>query len=48
MLSLFKIWAAENVQSTWNWEMERFIRAKNPQTHKELELAIQEFQSVIA
>ena len=45
MISLFKIWAAAEVQNTWTWEMEKFIRAKNPQTHYELELAIQEYQS---
>lgn len=45
MISQFKIWAAASIQETWNWELEKFIRAKNPQTHHELELAIQEYQS---
>lgn len=43
MLSQFKIWAAANIQENWSWELENFILSKKPQTHHELELAIQEF-----
>ena len=45
MISQFKIWAAANIQENWTWDLEKFIRAKNPQTRHELELAIQEYQN---
>ena len=45
MLSLYKIWAAANLQENWTYELENFILAKLPQTHEDLERAIQEYQS---
>ena len=42
--SLFKIWAAANVQKNWDNELERFVASRNPQTHADLELAIQEYE----
>lgn len=44
MISLFKIWAAAEIQKSWNSEMENFIQSKNPQNHAELESAIREYQ----
>lgn len=41
--SLFKIWAAANVQESWNSDLENFIQSKKPQNHAELEQAIQEY-----
>ena len=42
--SLFKIWAAANVQKNWDNELERFIAARKPETHEALEAAIREFE----
>lgn len=43
--SLFKIWAAANVQKNWDNELERFVASRNPQTHAELELAIRDYET---
>lgn len=47
MKTLFKLWAAINVQSTWNSELEKFITLRNPQTHADLEIAIREYERSI-
>lgn len=44
MLSLFKIWAAANIESQWTQDMENYIMIKKPTTHAELEEAIREYQ----
>ena len=44
MKNLFKLWAAINVQSTWNSELEKFIELRSPQTQADLELAIREYE----
>ena len=44
MKNLFKLWAAINVPSTWNNELEQFITARNPQTIQDLELAIRDYE----
>lgn len=44
MKNAFKLWAAINVPSTWNSELEQFIDARNPQTEQELEQAICEYE----
>lgn len=46
MINLFKIWAAINVPTTWNSELEKFINSKNPTNSAQLEEAIREFQGV--
>ena len=47
MINLFKLWAAINVQSTWNSELEKYIALRNPQTHADLEIAIREYERSI-
>ena len=47
MKNLFKLWAAINVQSTWNSELEKFIELRKPQTHADLEIAIRDYERSI-
>lgn len=47
MINLFKIWAAINIPSTWNSELEKFIQSRNPQTQADLELAIRDYERSI-
>ena len=44
MYSLFKIWAAVAVQKNWDSELERFIAARQPHTHADLESAIKDYE----
>lgn len=44
MTNLFKLWAAINVPTTWNSELEKFINLKKPTNHSELEDVIKEFE----
>lgn len=44
MYSLFKIWAATAVQKNWDSELERFIAARKPQTHADLDAAIKDYE----
>ena len=44
MKTLFKFWAAVNVPTTWNNELEQFINARNPQTIQDVELAIRDYE----
>ena len=44
MKNAFKLWAAINVPSTWNSELEQFINSRNPQTIQDLELAIRDYE----
>ena len=46
MKTLFKLWAAINLPSTWNSELEQFITARNPQTIQDLELAIRDYEQI--
>ena len=44
MLNLFKLWAAINVPSTWNSDLEKFILSRDPKTQQDLELAIHDYE----
>lgn len=46
MINQFKLWAAETISGTWTSEMEKFILAKQPSNHAELDAAIQEFELI--
>lgn len=48
MISLFKMWAAENIQETWNQDLENYIFIRKPQTHAELESTIAEYEERLA
>lgn len=45
MVSLFKIWAAANVEGSWTSDLENFITSKAPTTQFDVEKAIKEYQT---
>mgnify|MGYP003353713124 CR=1 FL=1 len=47
MQSLYKIWAAPEIQKKWNADIERFVASKKPQTHDDIEQAIKEYELII-
>ena len=46
MFSVFKIWAAANVQTSWTQDMENFVASQHPQNHEDLEEAIRKYQEL--
>jgi hypothetical protein len=48
MMSVYKMWADAHIQESWTQDLENFVQNKKPQTHEELELAIQEYHEIKA